>query len=63
MTYNSVSDIFAAIEETRGRLYARAEGLSEEQDSFRAAPGTWCAREIIEHLAILEERLSRMMAL
>jgi uncharacterized damage-inducible protein DinB len=62
MMYNSVPEIFQAMDATRNRLYARVGGLSEAQESARAAEGAWSVREIVEHLAIMEERLSRMMA-
>lgn len=58
MTYNTVADIFAANDEIRGRLVARAEGLDEAQQSFRAAEGAWSPAEIVEHLALIERRLT-----
>jgi hypothetical protein len=60
MMYHSVAEIFGAIDETRSRLSKRVEGLSDAQESFRLAPDAWTIGEIVEHLSILEERLSRL---
>src|SRR5918911_4786228 len=61
MIYNSVAEIFDSIDETRGRLNARLAGLSLQQESFQPAAGGWSIAEIVEHLAIMEERLLGMM--
>jgi hypothetical protein len=57
MNYNSVAEIYDAIEETRERLGERLAGLTRAQENFRPEPGSWSIAEIVEHLAILEERL------
>jgi hypothetical protein len=57
MTYNSVAEIFDAIDDTRQRLSQRLAGLTGEQENFRPASGGWSIAEIVEHLAILEGRL------
>jgi hypothetical protein len=61
LIYTSVGQIYEAIDETRGRLYLRVGGLNEERANKCPAPNTWSARDIIEHLAIMEGRLLRMM--
>ena len=61
MIYNSVAEIFDSIEETRGRLAARVAELTTEQENFRPATGGWSVAEIVEHLALLEERLLGLM--
>lgn len=63
MIYNSVAEIFDSIDETRGRLDARLMGLSIRQEGFRPASGGWSIAEIVEHLAIMEERLLRLMTM
>lgn len=63
MMYNSVPEIYEAIDATRGRLYERVSSLSEEQETARVGEGSWSVREILEHLAIMEERLSKMMGM
>jgi hypothetical protein len=60
MIYNSVTEIFDAIDNTRSRLYERVGTLSQEQEQFRPATDAWSVREIVEHLAILEESLSKL---
>jgi hypothetical protein len=61
MIYHSVAEIFDSIEETRGRLVARVAELSTAQENFRPARGGWSVAEIVEHLALLEERLLGLM--
>jgi hypothetical protein len=60
MIYNSVADIFAANDDVRGRLVARVEGLAETQQSFRPAADAWSAAEIVEHLALIEGRITNL---
>ncbi|MDT4897565.1 MAG: hypothetical protein QOH25_2642 [Acidobacteriota bacterium] len=62
MTYTSVAQIIEEIDKTRERLYSRVEGLTEEQANARPDPNAWTATEIVEHLALIEDRLLRMMA-
>jgi hypothetical protein len=61
MTYHSVAEIFAAIDETRERVFRRVENLSSEQEIYRPSADVWSVAEIIEHLAIIEERLTKML--
>lgn len=63
MAYHSVAEILEAIDETRGRLYDRVEGLSPAQAKFRPTPDAWSVAEIVEHLAIIEEQLSRLVVM
>jgi DinB superfamily len=63
MNYTSVPQIFEVIDETRVRLYQLVEGLSDEQARARPLPDAWTATEIIEHLAIIEGRLLKMMTM
>lgn len=61
MIYHSVAEIFDSMDEARGRLSERVSGLSAEQENFRPSSGGWSVAEIVEHLAILEERLLGLM--
>ncbi|HEX8650416.1 MAG TPA: DinB family protein [Pyrinomonadaceae bacterium] len=61
MAYQSVAEIFETIDETRERLYNRVEGLSPAQEKFRPTPDAWSIAEIVEHLSIMENRLSALM--
>ena len=58
MSYHTVADIFAANDEVRGRLLARVESLDEARQNFRPGADAWSAAEIIEHLALIERRLT-----
>ncbi|HLH09684.1 MAG TPA: DinB family protein [Terriglobales bacterium] len=42
---------------TRGRLVDATTGLSEAQWRFKPAPDRWSIQEILEHLAIVHERV------
>jgi hypothetical protein len=61
MAYQSVAEIFETIDETRARLYKRVEGLSPAQGAFRPTPEAWSIAEIVEHLGIMEGRLSGLL--
>jgi uncharacterized damage-inducible protein DinB len=63
MMYSSVTEIFDAIEGTRHCIYERVGSLDHEQQSFRPSTEAWSVREIVEHLAIMEERLSKLMGM
>lgn len=63
MAYHSVAEILETIDETRGRLYDRVEALSPAQEKFRPSPDAWSIAEIVEHLAIMEERMSRLFVM
>lgn len=43
--------------DTRSRLLAEVAGLSEDAFALRPSPKEWSAAHVLEHLAILEERL------
>ena len=63
MTYTSVAQIIEEIDKTRERLYQRVEGLTDEQANARPNPNAWTPAEMVEHLALLEGRLLRMMTM
>lgn len=65
MTYNSLSEIFDTLDKSRARLRARLEAVGEQdgQESLRPSPDAWSVAEIAEHLAIIEERLSKLFPL
>ena len=54
MIYNSIEEIYGALEATRARLVASVEGLGDGREHFRPAPGRWSVAEIMEHLAAAE---------
>ena len=60
MIYNSVAEIYEAIDKTRSKLILTAENLTEEQKNAREDGQGWTAPEIIEHLGIVEGSLVDM---
>lgn len=60
MAYESVAEMYEAIDAARGRLVASVEGLSAEQASFRSAPDGWSITEIMEHLSLVEHSVARL---
>lgn len=50
-----IDGAFAALEKQRSELYARLDGVSQEQLSFKPGPANWCILEVMHHL-ILSER-------
>jgi hypothetical protein len=61
MTFNSIADIYTENDAVRGRLVARIESLTEAEQQFRAHEGAWTPAEIVEHLAIIEGNLVRLV--
>jgi hypothetical protein len=49
--------------ETRARLDATLAGLGAGQESLRDAPERWCVAEIVEHVAIIEKQLGRLVGM
>jgi hypothetical protein len=60
MIYHSLSEIFASIDESRGRLRARLDRMTSTEEGARTSPGAWSVAEIAEHLSMIEERLSKL---
>lgn len=60
MIYNSLTEIFDSMEETRTRLRTRLESINDTVAAARPTPDAWSVAEIAEHLAIIEERLSKL---
>jgi hypothetical protein len=60
MIYNSLSEIFDWMDETRARLRARLDRVTSAEERQRPSTDKWSVAEITEHLAIIEERLSKM---
>jgi DinB superfamily len=50
--------LLARIETRRRELMAEADSLSAEQLTFRPAPNSWSALEVIEHLVKVEEAIA-----
>jgi hypothetical protein len=61
MNYNSVAEIYEDIDGKRASLLRGVEGLSDEQQVFRASPGRWSVAEIVEHLSMVEASVARLL--
>ena len=62
MIYNSVAEIFEAIDKTRNELKQRVSSLTEEQKNSRSGENGWSVSEIVEHLATVESGVVRIAA-
>jgi len=62
MIYNSVADICVANDDVRRRIVEQVESLNEAQQIFRPTEGAWSAAEIVEHLAIIEGNMVRLVS-
>lgn len=54
MDFRSVPEIYEHIDDTRARLLATVDGLSDEQQAFSPAPDRWSVAQLCEHLSIVE---------
>jgi hypothetical protein len=61
MTFDSVEQIFEEIESTRKKLVDHVSNLSDEEANFRPTPEKWSTANIVEHLAITENSLIRLV--
>ena len=62
-TFNTVAEIFEALDESRARLDATLAGLGDEQEALRDAPERWCVAEVVEHVALVEKQMGRLVGL
>lgn len=59
--FNSVAEIYEAIDETRRHIYSRITGLTGEQAGFRPAADAWSVADLAEHLCITERRVMGLL--
>lgn len=62
MDFGSVGEIFEHLDGTRQRLLRAVEGLTDEQQRFRPAPGRWSAAQLCEHLSIVEGNVTALLS-
>jgi uncharacterized damage-inducible protein DinB len=67
MNYQNIAQIYAANDKIREKLRAAVENLSESETELRADAGEggsegWTIREIVEHLSIVENGMTRISA-
>lgn len=61
MTYTNLDQIFGEIDGTRARLIARYNSLSESERAYRPDESAWSADQIVEHLAVIESGMIRLI--
>lgn len=61
MTYTSLDQIFDEIDATRARLVERYNSLTETERTYRPEPNAWSADQIVEHLAVIEGGMIRLI--
>lgn len=62
MTFNSIAEIYEALEESHARFAGTVAGLAEGAEAFRAAPDRWSIAELAEHVAMVESQVVRLAA-
>ena len=62
-TFHSVAEIYEALDESRARLDATLASLGPEQEALRDAPERWSVAEIVEHVAIIEKQMGRLVGM
>ena len=60
MGFQSISEAIAIVGERHEDLRREVAGLSGEQSAFREAPDRWTIAEVVEHLAIVQDGMSRI---
>lgn len=64
MNYRNISEIYAANDKIREKLKNTVSGLTDEQANFLSeeSGGKWTAANIVEHIAIVQEAMTRISA-
>lgn len=63
MIYHSLAEIYAALDDAHRDLRERVAPLGEERQNFRPAAEAWSIAEIVEHLAIIESRVTGLLGM
>ena len=62
MNYQNISEIYAANDKIREKLKATVGNLTDKQLSLLAEKGDWTIKNIVEHIAIVQEGMMRISA-
>ncbi|CAN5341405.1 DinB family protein [soil metagenome] len=62
MDYQNISEIYAANDKIREKLKTTVGNLTDEQLNLLAEKGDWTIQNIIEHIAIVQEGMTRISA-
>lgn len=62
MNYETITEIYEANTKIREKLRATIADLTDQQLNFRVDENSWTIREIVEHLAIVENGMASISA-
>jgi hypothetical protein len=62
-TFHTVAEIFEALDASRARLDATLAVLGAGQETLRDTPERWCVAEVVEHVALVEKQMGRLVGL
>lgn len=62
MNYNSVGEIFEAIDKAGEKLKQKVSNLTVEQANLRAGGGGWSVAEIVEHIGVVAGGITQITA-
>jgi hypothetical protein len=62
MNYQNVGDVYAQNARIRDKLKKTVGGLSHEQADMRAEEGKWSVAQIVEHMALVDEGMTKICA-
>ncbi|MBV9209868.1 MAG: DinB family protein [Acidobacteria bacterium] len=60
MAYQSLEEIFTALDETRRRMVERVGALGEGEASARRDGEAWTVAEIVEHVSLVEKQIMKL---
>ena len=62
MKYQTIEEVYAANDKIRARLLETIEGISDEQANALPEGEKWTIAQIVEHIGIVQEGMSRISA-
>jgi hypothetical protein len=62
MTYQTIEEVYAANDKIRAGLLAVIENISDEQATALPAGEKWTIAQIVEHIAIVQDGMTRISA-
>ncbi|HEV2706964.1 MAG TPA: DinB family protein [Pyrinomonadaceae bacterium] len=63
MTFNSIDEIYEALDAAHARFAETVNGLDEAVAEFRTAPDRWSIAEVAEHVAMVESQVVRLASM
>ena len=62
MNYQTIADVYAANDKIREQLKETVENLTDEQAGISPEGGKWTIAQLVEHVALVEEGMTRISA-